>query len=91
VLLLAACHPANTRDRSGGAIELNATLGGQSQRFGQTPRRLPLGSPHGPFEILHGALADFGSLGKGSLSKPRVQSIPADQVTERDRLLGIRH
>jgi hypothetical protein len=41
-----------------------------------------LGAADGALEILHGAQADPGSLGKGCLSKPGVQSIPADQVTE---------
>jgi hypothetical protein len=79
---LGACCWAKPRGRCGSAIELNTTLSGQRQRFGQTARRLPLRAPDGPLEILHRAHADSGSLGKGSLSKPGVQSILADQVAE---------
>jgi hypothetical protein len=57
-------------------------LGGERERFGETARRFALWAANGTLEILNGAQADPGSLGKGSLSKPGVQSMPANQVAE---------
>jgi hypothetical protein len=73
---------AKPRGRSGRAIELNTTLGGERQRFGEPTRRLPLRAANGALKILNGAQADPGSLREGSLGQPGVQSVLSDQIAE---------